>query len=142
MSLPSILAFWQAVINRGYILSDKITGKPTYTEYEKTAQEYWPGVVWKYEIYNEFQDWCNKGKEKYIPAERQFWRKTWTFWPNGCPKRILIGGAGNQKGIVVLPDIEELQKCFTKLTKIDFVKFDQETDQYYDATFNFGTNTD
>ena len=122
-SLPSVLDFWYSVLSRGYILSNKETGQPVKSEAMQEMgdipNDRWPGLIFKWEIYKEYINWCNERKERYVDSDGSFWKWTWRIWPGGRPKRIQKKeGTGKVIDAIVLPLRKDIIRDFTEKTKI------------------------
>jgi hypothetical protein len=134
-SLPITLDFWMALLSRGFLLSDKFNNSPMLTSYDEMPS-IWPNAAWKFEVFNEFQEWCSKKKERYIPNERIFWRKTWEIWPGGKPGRMQRKQDGQKWDAIIIPSLKALQEKFSRVTRI---KFDTRENEI-DTSFDFGAN--
>ena len=122
-SLTSELEFWHSLIERGYLLSEKDTGRPKRSDFqEKTTpiNELWPEVVYKHEVYNEYTQWCRIKNEKYVETESRFWRSTKAIWPKGNMKEKRSPTRTGRVRYLYLPSAEEIMTSFTKKTKIHF----------------------
>jgi len=136
-SLPVVFAFWQFVLEREFLLSDKFTGAPIETRCGVDQNVAWPEEIWKYEIYNEFLEFSNKNKERYIVSNRSFWRQTWQVWPGGSPVRKQKRQDGDVKDFLDLPKIYEMKSSFSKHVK---VFFDEGKTYSENTSFDFGAN--
>ena len=138
-SLPPVLSFWQSVLSRGFLLTNRYTGEPERTQYDAT-ENMWPERAWKYELYNEFLEWCNKKKEKYVLSERPFWKKTYEIWPGGNPGKKQKRVDYQVFNFIVIPGLQNFQRAFAEMTKTSMeISMD---DSYVDSvdSFNFGAN--
>lgn len=143
-SLPAVLSFWHNLLGRGYLLSDRVTKQPVNSILSQEYSTDWDEnemIIPKYEIYNEFLNWCHDKKEKYIPDNRWFWRTAWSFWPGGNPGKKRIRKDGKQFGVVKVDRLKIMQDAFTEKTKIKFI--DDDSDGLLDidgpdTDFNFG----
>lgn len=120
-SLPSVLDFWFTVLGRGYMLSAFETGAPARTKLS-IGDEFWPVEVLKYEVFQEYIQWCKRQNERYIKTEQQFWSATWKFWP-GKKKRVRKRDTQASSGFVEvlqLPHLSEIRDAFTAETRIEF----------------------
>jgi len=74
-SLDLVTGFWVFVLERGFLLSDRMSGNPK-PALEGDDTNLWPEYAYKYEVYDEFQNvFCRK--ERFVPSNVHFWRKTW-----------------------------------------------------------------
>jgi phage/plasmid primase-like uncharacterized protein len=120
-SLPSVLDFWFTVLGRGYMLSAFETGAPARTKLS-IGDELWPVEVLKYEVFQEYIQWCKRQNERYIKTEQQFWSATWKFWP-GKKKRVRKRDTQTSSGFVEvlqLPHLSKIRDAFTAETRIEF----------------------
>ena len=136
-SLPAVFAFWQLVLERGFLLSNRLTGEPKETLCDDNQGVLWPEEVWKYEVYNEFLDFSDKNKERYIVSNRGFWKFTWQFWPGASPPRRQKRQDGELKDCLALPGKKELKTAFSEHVK---VFFDEKKSYDENISFDFGAN--
>lgn len=130
-SLPTVLDFWHSVLGRGYLLSDPYTGIPQKTDAGwdvADADQSWPVVAFKYEVYAEYQRWCKAKNERFQKDEIRFWRDTWPIWVGGKPdmKQRKSGKDGRQFYVIVIPELKMARAKFTSHTKIKFDGVDCE----------------
>lgn len=137
ISLPIAHAFWQFVLERAFLLSDHFTGVPVETKCDEGGAYHWPVMALKYEVYNEFLEFCNKKKERYIISNRAFWRWTWKIWPGGNPGRKQKIYDGELKDVCILPKKSEIKSSFSECTK---VFFDEIKSLDENILFDFGDN--
>jgi len=136
-SLPIVWDFWLSVLNRGFLLADRTERNPTLTVCENEP-EIWPLTAWKYEVYNEFQNWCTNKREKYISAEQPFWKKTWDVWPDGYPGRKQKRQEGKMLDFLRLPSLKDFKAAFTEVTTIEFEALAEAEAGEPDTDFGFG----
>ena len=125
-SLPSVLDFWHTVIDRGYMLTDPNTGKPVKSDLPveiASPSELWPAEVFKYEVIQEYLNFCRAQCERHPRSDAQFWKDTWVIWHGGVPRRLRKRGTDNCLiGVLQLPFIEEARASFEAATNIKFSK--------------------
>lgn len=129
-SLPTVLDFWHVVLERGYLLSDPITGGPVKTEMDVDSTEHgsqWPPAAFKFEIHNEYQRWCRAKNERYLDDEPRFWRDTWRIWDGGYQKKKTTTHKGQRIYVITIPELPKAQKAFTAATRIKFDLTEEET---------------
>lgn len=124
-TLDDVLMFWRHVLSRGFLLSDKDTGEPRFSEAdERIEKSEWPEKVYKYEVYFEFTNIWGRGK-RHLRSEDGFWRRTYSFW-GGTYKNFRKGGRSERRvyGITLDP-LMEIRKAFSEFTKIKFDDSDE-----------------
>ena len=124
VSLGLELEFWFDVLERGYLLSGH-DGAPRRTDYGN-EQDYWPSVVWRYELRGEFQErFMARKKQVYPVTNKAFWQATKKFWKKpefSRPRNAL----GKQDQAVSIPGLVEMRELFTGFTGI---MFDEEVEE-------------
>lgn len=140
-SLPPVLSFWQSVLSRGFLLTNRYTGQPEKTQYD-AMENMWPTRAWKYELYNEFLEWCGRKKEKYVLSERPFWKTTYEIWPGGNPGRKQQRIDNQVLDYLIIPGLRNFQKSFSEMTKTSMeILENDDTDNTNNAdSFDFGAN--
>ncbi len=136
-TMDNIQSFWYDVLSRGYLLTDH-NGRESFTafrgENELPSDEpsYWPGQVWKSEIYNEFLKFVQRNPKGYSKTnEVHFWRRTY---------KIVLGRDGwtfykkQEKRFAVIPVMDEMRTSFSKMN--GGVSFDDSQDmKEFDGQF-------
>jgi hypothetical protein len=122
-SLPSTMEFWRVVLERGYMLSDRDSGGPVKSDAQDSSDvdPYWPGMVFKHEVWREYENWRARRHERYACYESTFWKATMTFWPalsRGRAQKRDKSGA--RLSCLRMPGLGDARAAFTAATKIGF----------------------
>ena len=132
-SLDVSLGFWNHVLDRGYLISNHDTGAPAKADGALPGDDSnWPNMAWKYEVDNEFENYCKKMNERWRTSESLFWTSTWDWWPGGNSGRNQTRKKGGGRASKMkLVSLEEIREAFTAKTGIEF-----EEDGYIATEFD------
>ena len=115
ISWHDVHKFWAHVLERGFLLSEKLDGSP-----KGGTILGWQPIAFKDAIFFEFENIFCKGRQ-HVDGTSQFWKKTHEFWKPESAGLIRVPvGAASRRQSLKIPPLDELRKRFSDFQGHDF----------------------